>query len=342
VIILNIENEIFKRSVVNYTKIKKYGFKKENDKYMFEKLFFNNDFKAIITIDNYGIVKGSVIDLEFNEEYLGLRSEITGEFAQEVKESYKDILIDIKNKCFESKYFIYDQTSRLNKYIKNKYNDDLETLWEKSPGYGIYRNKNNNKWYAIIMNVDMSKLDSTLSGEVEIVNIKLDMTKINDLLNEKGFYKAYHMNKDGWISIILNDTIKDEELFSLLDESYAKVDEAKIWLVPANPKYYDIVNAFNDTDEIIWKQSSKIKVNDIIYLYVANPYSKIMYKCKAVCVDIPYDYKDDNLSIDHVMKIKLLKRLDDKNYTFEYLNNLGIKSIRGPIKISKIISDKLQ
>lgn len=43
----------------------------------------------------------------------------------------------------------------------------------------------------------------------------------------------------------------------------------------------------------------------------------------------------------HVMKIKLLKRLDSKNYTFEYLNNIGIKAIRGPRKITKEISKKL-
>jgi hypothetical protein len=83
-------------------------------------------------------------------------------------------------------------------------------------------------------------------------------------------------------------------------------------------------------------------VNDIVYLYVASPYSKIMYKCKAIEVDIPYDDKDNNLSIKHVMKIKLLKKMDKNNYTFEYLNSLGIKSIRGPIKISKKISNNLE
>ena len=41
------------------------------------------------------------------------------------------------------------------------------------------------------------------------------------------------------------------------------------------------------------------------------------------------------------MKIKLVKKFDDKNYDFNYLNRLGIKSIRGPRKISKDISNKL-
>ena len=42
------------------------------------------------------------------------------------------------------------------------------------------------------------------------------------------------------------------------------------------------------------------------------------------------------------MKIKLLKKLESKDYTFEYLNKLGIKAIRGSIKIAKEESEKIK
>ena len=96
-----------------------------------------------------------------------------------------------------------------------------------------------------------------------------------------------------------------------------------------------ILNCFNNTNEIIWKQSSNIHINDIIYLYVAAPYSKVMYKCRAIDVNIPYSYKDNNIKINSIMKLRLIEDLKEKNYSFEYLNNLGIKSIRGPRKIKK-------
>ena len=338
---MNIENEIFKRTNVNYSNLEKYGFKKENNIYIYEKTFLNNNFKAIIKIDDKGIVSGKVIDLEFDEEYTNIRTEMTGEFVNKVREAYKDILIDIKKHCFETNYFISNQANRINKYIKEKYKNEPEFLWDKFPGCAIYRNVNNNKWYGIIMNIDLSKIDDG-SGEVEIINVKLDENKIPALLKKKGFYKAYHMSKTSWISIILNDTLKDEEIIPLLDESYNLIDEPETWIIPANPKYYDVINAFNDTDEIIWKQSSNIHVNDIIYLYVADPYSKIMYKCKAIEVDIPYEYKDQNISMSYVMKIKLLKKLENKNYTFTYLNKIGIKAIRGPRKITREICEKLK
>lgn len=46
--------------------------------------------------------------------------------------------------------------------------------------------------------------------------------------------------------------------------------------------------------------------------------------------------------MNNVMKIKLLKKLESRDYTFEYLNNLGIKAIQGPRKITKEISKELK
>lgn len=338
---MNIENEIFKRTNVNFKLLEKYGFKKENNIYVLKKSFLDNAFQAIINIDDKGFVSGKVIDLNINEEYTNIRTEMTGEFVNNVRESYKDILIEIRKHCFETDYFISSQANRINKYIKEKYNNDPEFLWDKFPGYAVYRNENNNKWYGIIMNIDLSKLDNG-TGEVEIINVKLDEKKIKSLLSKKGYYEAYHMSKTDWISIILNDTLNDAEIISLLDESYYLISEPEKWIVPANPKYYDIINSFNDTDELIWKQSSDIHVDDIVYLYVAAPYSKIMYKCKAIEVNIPYEYKDKNVSMNHVMKVKLLKKLENKDYNYEYLNKLGIKTIRSPRKITKEISEKLK
>ena len=330
---MNIEEEIFKKGNFQEEKLIKYGFKRKNNKYILKKTFLNNSFQTEIEISNNKLT-GKVFDLDINEEYTNLRTNSKGEFAGKVRDAYKEILLNIKENCFKENTFLNPQTNRINNYIKEKYKDNPEFLWSKFPGYAIYRNKNNEKWYSIIMNISSNKLDKDI-GEVEIINIKLNENKKINLLKKEGFYKAYHMNKKDWISIILNDTLEDKEIFSLIDESYEIINENEEWIIPANPKYYDIVNCFNTTDEIIWKQSSNIHINDIVYLYVAAPYSKIMYKCKAVEVNIPYSYKDNNIKINNIMKLKLLEDLKDKNYSFEYLNTLGIKSIRGPRKIKK-------
>lgn len=221
---MNIENEIFKRFSINYKKLENYGFIKNNNIFLLEKNFLNNDFKAIISINSKGFITGKVIENALNEEYTLHKTEMLGEFVGKVREAYKDILLDIRKHCFEPNYFIYDQTNRINGYIKEKYHNDPEFLWESSPGCGVYRNQINNKWYGIIMNVDYSKLDNK-TGEVEIINVKLDEKEIQDLLKQKGFYKAYHMNKISWITIILNDTLSDEIICSLIDKSYNIVNK---------------------------------------------------------------------------------------------------------------------
>ena len=219
---MNIEEEIFKRSNINIDKLIKYGFKKNKDTYIYEKNFLDDSFKAVITIGD--TLKGKVIDLETNEEYINIRTKMLGSFVNKVREEYEKILLDIKKNCFNETPFISDQSNRVTKYIKDKYNDDPEFLWEKYPGFGIFRNKNNNKWYAALMNIDYSKF-SDRSGEVEIINIKIDKNKLNDLLKIPGIYEAYHMNKKSWITIVLDDTLDDKEVFKLLDESYEIIDK---------------------------------------------------------------------------------------------------------------------
>ena len=216
---MNIEKEIFQRTKLILNRLIEYGFIKDNNSYIYEKYFLDNEFKAIIIVDNNGTVTGKVYDLQLNEEYTNIRTKMTGEFVSKVKDEYKNILIDIKNNCYEDKFFINNQANEITRYIKDKYSIDPEFLWEKYPFFGIFRNKNNNKWFALITNVDKSKIDEG-NGKVELLNIKLDSNKIKELLQNKGYYEAYHMNKKSWISIILNNTLKDKEIFELIDESY--------------------------------------------------------------------------------------------------------------------------
>ncbi len=59
--------------------------------------------------------------------------------------------------------------------------------------------------------------------EVEAINVKVDSDKVKDILAQKGYYPAFHMNKKCWVSIILDDTLSDTEIQNLIDDSYASV-----------------------------------------------------------------------------------------------------------------------
>ena len=49
------------------------------------------------------------------------------------------------------------------------------------------------------------------------------------LLSQKGFLPAYHMNKNYWISILLNDSVPDSEILPLLELSYDSVAPKRKW-----------------------------------------------------------------------------------------------------------------
>ena len=317
---MSIKSEVFKKYIPNNNKLIKYGFKKYNNEYKFSKIFMDNTFRADIVIDDKGQVIGKVIEIELNGEYTNFRIENSiGEFVNTVRNEYKKILQDIANCCFERKDFIFDQANRIANFIKEKYKVAPEFLWDKFPGYGVFRNTKSNKWFGIIMNIDKSRINSDKSGEIEILNVKLD-DDVQNYLGIEGIYPSYHLSKKSWISIILDDTLSDKQIMNLIEISYNLSNSNGEWLIPANPKYYDVVNAFNDTDTIIWKQSSNITIGDIVYLYVAAPISAILYKCEVLEVDIPYKYSDKNVSMKKVMKIKLLKRYAKDIFTFEKLN----------------------
>jgi len=180
-----------------------------------------NGFKAEIIVNSDGKLSGKIYDLNTDDEYINFRIESqNGKFVNEVREQYKNILEDIKNHCTDKLYFITKQANRIAKSIIEVYGDEPEFVWDKFPGYGIYRNPNNEKWYSLIVNIDKSKLDKNCTGEVEIINLKLEPDKISKLLHKNGFYPAYHINKQNWLSIILDDTISDEEIIKFIKESH--------------------------------------------------------------------------------------------------------------------------
>lgn len=105
------------------------------------------------------------------------------------------------------------------KHAFEYYGTSPEYLWDSSPDSAVLRNKSG-KWYAIIMNVKNKSLGFDTEGTTEVINVKCDPLLIGSLRMQKGFLPAYHMNKNSWISIIIDEKTDNGMLFDLLDMSY--------------------------------------------------------------------------------------------------------------------------
>ena len=219
------EYELFKKCVFDYSKLLNYGFKEENNIYYYEKYILDNNYKICIKIENNNVI-GKIYDLIFNDEYLNLNVDSNLSFNNKIKEEYIKVLKDIKVKCTKESLFVFKQSNEITNYIKRKYKVSPEFLWDKSSGNGVFRNKNNKKWFGIIISVSKDKLDLKYKQEIiEIINLKLDEDMIKELIKMDGFYMAYHMNKKSWISIILDNTLDNEIIYSLIDQSYNNVNK---------------------------------------------------------------------------------------------------------------------
>lgn len=105
-------------------------------------------------------------------------------------------------------------------YVKEKYGDDPEFLWAKTPENAVFRHRGTLKWYGAILTVQRQKLGLVGDGTVEILDLKCDPTLIGSLRDGKTYLPAYHMNKEHWITILLDEAARLEEVYSLIDLSY--------------------------------------------------------------------------------------------------------------------------
>ena len=84
----------------------------------------------------------------------------------------------------------------------------------------VFRHIENRKWFALVMNVPYKTLGMDMDGAVDIVNVKCDPLLIGSLRGKPGFLPAYHMNKDKWMTVLLDETAGRDEIEMLLDVSY--------------------------------------------------------------------------------------------------------------------------
>lgn len=225
-------------------------------------------------------------------------------------------------------------------YVCGKYNTQPEYPWGRLPAYAVLRHPNG-KWYAILMNVPSERLGIPSGGRTDILVAKCEQALQPLLLSQNGFLPAYHLNKEHWISARLDGSTTWEQVRALMDMSHeltgrparrAFLRGEETWIVPVNPKYYDIEKAFSESDEIIWKQSNNILAGDSVYLYIASPLSAIAYACRVLEAGIPYHFDNGKVHMERVMRLKLVRRLAPP-MPLSALKKYGIFTVRGPVRM---------
>ena len=141
-------------------------------------------------------------------------------YSEKVYKAYSEILAKIQKECSEDEIFKANYTKEIINYVKNKYEDKLEFLWEKSPKNAVLRRKSSNKWYAVILTISKRKLNLDSDEIIEIINLHNNPEETEKLIDNKKYFPAYHMNKKYWCTICLDRTVELKEIYKLIDISY--------------------------------------------------------------------------------------------------------------------------
>ncbi|WP_324279444.1 MmcQ/YjbR family DNA-binding protein [Fusobacterium polymorphum] len=213
--------DFIKDKKIDLKKLEEFGFKLIDNSYCYHTSLLKNQFKMTIKINLDNSIFTEIIDTETNEPYvLHLLEMKRSGYSEKVYKVYSQILEKIQKECFEDEIFKANYTKEIVAYIKNKYRDELEFLWEKSPKNAVVRRKSSKKWYAVILTVSKRKLNLDSDEIIEVINLHNRVEEIEKLIDNKKYFPAYHMNKKHWCTICLDGTVELKEIYKLIDISY--------------------------------------------------------------------------------------------------------------------------
>ena len=221
-----LDNEL-KDKLIDYDKLLKYGFIQENGTYLYRTKLHNGEFELEVTVENNKMTS-KVIDLMNEDEYILVDiKDSTGEFVGNLRKEYEEELQNIIEKCTVPNIFKSKQAKEIIKYVKEKYNGELEYLWKKFPENAIWRNKRNNKWYGLLLVISERKLGFESDKIIEIIDLRYSKDNIKEIIDNNKIFPGYHMNKESWITIRLNGDMNTKKILELIDNSY-KLSLAKL------------------------------------------------------------------------------------------------------------------
>lgn len=213
-------DELFRRRTIDIQKAILFGFVQSNSNYIYETDILDGSFLLQIVITPDGNIDTKLTEKAIGDEYVLYKTNATGSFVGEVRKAIEAILKQVADQCYNTEIFKSAQAKEIICYVREKYGDELEFLWEKFPDNAIWRRKDNEKWYGALLTVKASKLGLDDDKLIEILDLRIKTEDIEATVDNKCFFPGYHMNKKHWYTLLLDSSTPIEEICRRIDESY--------------------------------------------------------------------------------------------------------------------------
>lgn len=119
-------------------------------------------------------------------------------------------------------------TQQVISYIEEVYGVKPEYPFKSTPQNGIFRNPANGKWFAVLFQeLPLEKLGVNSRDRADVLNLKCDPLLSFNVVDNERVFPGFHMNKEHWISVVLDGSLSMEELQMLISLSYELVSTGK-------------------------------------------------------------------------------------------------------------------
>ena len=218
---MELADRVFEGTEYDKQLLHDYGFKPFGSAFRYETLIMDGQFIFQVTIldDRF---YSDVTDVETGDIFsLYHVDNATGSFIGQLKCEAEKILNDIRKKCFNNGIFKCSQTKFVLEYVFKKYSSKAEYLWNKYPYNAVLRREDNKKWYAVLLTVERSKLGLDGDGVAEVIDLRGEPSEIAEIIDGETYFRAYHMNKQHWYTIILNNKVSNDEMIKRIEKSFS-------------------------------------------------------------------------------------------------------------------------
>lgn len=117
--------------------------------------------------------------------------------------------------------FTGEQTKEVIRFVREEYGGELEFLWQDENA--VWRNPTNRKWYGLLMRVRSEHLGLKGDEVREILVLRFEKGMAREFVASKnceGIRLAYHMNKDNWVTVVMDEGVATTEILGLVEQSY--------------------------------------------------------------------------------------------------------------------------
>ncbi|MBD5427766.1 MAG: hypothetical protein HDR39_00290 [Treponema sp.] len=207
----------------DFARLEQFGFSAEDGAHSYTERIAGGQLDLRVSVRADGTVRAAVRDVLTGEPYiLHTVPGASGPFVGQVRADYEHVLKRIAAECFERDVFKSPCSRIVIGYVRERFGSELEYLWEKQfPGNAVWRRADNRKWFGALLTVSRRKFGMDSDEKTEVINVRTAPETLPLIVNGTTHFPGYHMNKQHWISVLLDGSVPAQDIFPLIDASYA-------------------------------------------------------------------------------------------------------------------------